>query len=216
LSRLDKKIKVNISASDQDFYWENNNTTELKILDEAEKRLLRALADHLSKIRVEGGDALPTLLRTFVDSPQASGTAQYWSPQHIQVMMAKSVCRAIAKLQPLWMARVPVPRKWTPWLGIFVMDNPFDDSAVINSFTAISRPNAISFAFTSSEPDHEFKDRGARLARKNARTTSLEVRFDPKTQQITPRKWMNGLCFFNNKDHPRALVVPWPKWMREP
>lgn len=203
LSRLDKKIKISVSASDQDRYWKNNDVTETSTLNEAEKRLLLALARHLESIRQEGGDALHTKLREFLKEKEAGRVPQFWSQQHVQVMMAKAVCRAIAERRPLWLSRLHVPtRTWTPWLGIFIPNDPFDVSA------------AISFAFTAAETDHEFKDRDAKLARKNARVTSLEVRFDPNHNQIVPKKWMNGLWFFNNKHHPRSLVIPWPKWMQ--
>lgn len=199
LSRLDKKIEVKISASDRDLYWKPNDATETKTLNEAEKRLHQVLAEHLSNIHHEGGKALRGILRQFWDSKQASGAAQHWSLQHIRVMMAKSVCRAIAELRLLWMARVHVPRRWTPWLGMFVPDNP-DDSA------------AISFAFTSAETDHEYKDRGTKLAKKNGKVASLEVRFAPGTQQIMPKKWMNGLWFFKTAHQKKKkLVIPWPK-----
>ncbi|KAH8648141.1 hypothetical protein BGZ60DRAFT_423203 [Tricladium varicosporioides] len=203
LSRLDKKIKVRVSALDQDLYWKKNDVTETSTLNEAEKRLLLALAGHLESIRREGGDALHTKLREFLKEKEAGRAPQFWSQQHIQVMMAKAVCRAIAECRPLWLSRPHDPtRTWTPWLGIFVPDDPFDFSA------------AISFAFTAAETDHEFKDRGAKLARKNARVTSLEVRFDPNPNQIVPKKWINGFWFFNNKSHPRNFVIPWPKWMQ--
>ncbi|KAL5316276.1 hypothetical protein ACEPPN_015321 [Leptodophora sp. 'Broadleaf-Isolate-01'] len=203
LSRLDKKIKVGVSALDQDLYWENNDVTETSTLNEAEKRLLLALAGHLESIRREGGDALHVKLREFLKEKEARRAPQFWSQQHIQVMMAKAVCRAIAERRPLWLSRPHDPtRTWTPWLGIFVPDDPFDASV------------AISFAFTAAVTDHELKDRGAKLARKNARVTSLEVRFDPNPNQIVPKKWINGLWFFNNKHHPRSFVVPWPKWMQ--
>jgi len=199
LSRLDKKIKVKVSASDEDLYWKNNDVTETSKLNKAEQQLMLALAGHLESIRREGGDALHTKLREFLKEKEVGRAPQFWGQQHIQVMMAKAVCRAIAERRPLWLSRLHVTRRWTPWLGIFIPNDPIDVSA------------ATSFA---AESDHEFKDRGAKLARKNARVTSLEVRFDPNSNQIVPDKWMNGLCFFNQKDHPGSFVIPWPKWMQ--
>ncbi|KAF7555306.1 hypothetical protein G7Z17_g2326 [Cylindrodendrum hubeiense] len=202
LSRLDKRIKVKISASDEDLYWKNNDATETNVLNVGEKRLLRVLEGHLKSIYQEGGRALHTKLDEFLDVKKNERAPQFWSQQHIQVMMAKGVCRAIAEHKPLWLSRLHVPRKWTPWLGIFVPDDSLD----------VAVP--ISFVFTATQTDNEFKDRGAKLARKNSRVTSLQVRFAPGTQQIVPRKWMNGLWFFNNKDHPSSLTIPWPRWMQ--
>ena len=209
LSRLDKKIKVKVSPPDQDLYWKANDVTQINTLNEAEKRLLKALANHLHDLQRthgQGGDALHTKVKEFLnqyEAKKAAGrTPQHWSLQHIQVMMAKAVCRAIAEGRELWLSRLHAPRKWTPWLGIFVPDDPFDVSG------------AVSFAFTAGETNHELKDRGAKLARKNAWVNSLEVSFDPATDQVIPKKWMNGLQFFNNKEHPRNLVIPWPQWMQ--
>ncbi|KAI0529777.1 hypothetical protein GGR58DRAFT_495687 [Xylaria digitata] len=205
LSRLDKKIKVKVSPSDRDLYWEANDDTLTTTLTDAERRLLMALIACLKPMK-EGGSALHTKLREFIDeqaaNKKAGRSAQYWSAQHISVMMAKAICRAIAEGRVLWLSRLHVPRKWTPWLGIFIPDDPFDVSGV------------TSFAFTARETEHEWKDRGAKLARKNAWVTSLEVRFDPNTEQIVPKRWMNGLNFFNNREHPKSLVMPWPKWLR--
>ncbi|KAH7118635.1 hypothetical protein B0J13DRAFT_569469 [Dactylonectria estremocensis] len=201
LSRLDKRIKVKISTTDEEFYWKSNDDTQTNTLSEGEQRLLVALEGHLKSIYQEGGRALHSKLREFLNDKRASQAPQFWSQQHIQVMMAKAVCRAIAERRPLWLSRLHVPKKWTPWLGIFIPDDPLNESA------------AISFAFTAMQTDHEFKDRGAKLARKNTRVTSLQVRFNPGPQQILPRKWMNGLSFFNNKDHPSDLTIPWPRWM---
>ncbi|KAI0905763.1 hypothetical protein F4823DRAFT_609619 [Ustulina deusta] len=205
LSRLDKKIKVKVAPSDRELYWKTNDVTLTTTLNDAEMRLLRALIACLKTMR-EGGDALHTKLREFLDAQaaeKAAGrSAQYWSRSHISVMMAKAICRAIAEGRVLWLSRLHVPRKWTPWLGIFIPDDPFDVSGV------------ISFAFTAWETENELKDRGAKLARRNDWVTSLEVRFNPATEQIVPRRWMNGLNFFNNKEHPRSLVMPWPRWLQ--
>ena len=209
LSRLDKKIKVRILTSDQDLYWKTNDPTQTNTLNEAERRLLKALAKHLydlQRIHGQGGDALHEKVTEFLSDQGAGNTAggipQYWSLRHIQVMMAKAVCRAIAEGRVLWLSRLHVPRKWTPWLGIFIADDPIDLSGI------------ISFAFTARGNDHEFKDRDAKLARKNSWVSSLEVRYNPATDQVVPKKWMNGLDFFNNKEHPRSFVIPWPKWMQ--
>ena len=209
LSRLDKKIKVKVPSPDQDLYWKANDVTQMNTLNEAEGRLLKALAKHLHDLQRtngQGGDALHTkvieLLREHEAEKAAGRTPQYWSLHHIEVMMAKAVCRAIAEGRELWLSRLHVPRKWTPWLGIFIPDDPFDVRGV------------ISFAFTARETNHELKDRGAKLARKNAWVNSLEVRFDPGTEQVIPKKWMNGLHFFNNKEHLRDWVIPWPQWMQ--
>ncbi|KAH7130924.1 hypothetical protein EDB81DRAFT_129499 [Dactylonectria macrodidyma] len=202
LSRLDKRIKVKISTTDEEFYWKTNDDTQTNAISEGEQRLLVALEGHLKSIYQEGGRALHSKVREFLDDKKARTAPQFWSQQHIQVMMAKAVCRAIVERRPLWLSRLHVPRKWTPWLGIFIPDDPLNESG------------HISFAFTAMQTDHEFKDRGAKLARKNTRVTSLEVRFNPGPRQIMPRKWMNGLCFFNNKDHPSDLTIPWPKWMK--
>ena len=209
LSRLDKKIKVRVLTSDQELYWKTDDPTQTNTLNEAERRLLKALAKHLydlQRIHGQGGDALHKKVTEFLNDREAENTAgripQYWSLQHIQVMMAKAVCRAIAEGRVLWLSRLHVPRKWTPWLGIFIADDPIDVSGI------------ISFAFTARGNDHELKDRGAKLARKNTWISSLEVRFNPATDQVMPKKWMNGLDFFNNKEHPRSFVIPWPKWMQ--
>ncbi|MCJ1437629.1 hypothetical protein MMC27_007016 [Xylographa pallens] len=209
LSRLDKKIKVKVSPPDQDLYWKANHVTQMNTLNEAERRLLNALAKHLHDLQRttgQGGDALHTKVIEFLkehEAEKAAGrTPQYWSLHHIQVMMAKAVCQAIAEGRELWLSRLHVPRKWTPWLGIFLPDDTFDV------------PGNVSFAFTARETNHELKDRGAKLARKNAWVTSLEVGFDPATEQVLPKKWMNGLYFFNNKEHLRDWVIPWPRWMQ--
>lgn len=217
LSRLDKKIRIYVPEEDLEFYWRTNNATEMKTLDEAERRLLRILAHDLSRRSVDGGMALPGLLRMFVDRWKDDGVAQYWSQQHIMTMMAKCVCRAMAKRRPLWMARVHEQGKWTPWLGIFVPDDVFDDSFGVDGYGVVDRPNVISFAFTSVESNNEFtyRENTLDLARKNVNVTSLEVRMGPKAKQLMPRKWMNGLCFFNNKSHPGNYIIPWPKWMQE-
>ena len=211
LSRLDKKIKVKVPPSDQDLYWKDNHATLTDTLYEAEKRLLKALANdlhNLQRYHGQGGDALHTMLTDFLNEQEAEKAAgkktQYWSLQHIQVMMAKAVCRAIAEGRELWLSRLHLPRRWTPWLGIFIPDDPSTDDS-----------RAISYAFTARETNHELKDRGAKLARKNAWFNSLEVRFDPATEQMIPKKWMNGFHCFNNKEHLRNLVVPWPQWMQQ-
>ncbi|RYC58960.1 hypothetical protein CHU98_g7257 [Xylaria longipes] len=205
LSRLDKKIKVKVPPLDRELYWKTNDSTVTNSLTNAEMRLLRALIACLRTMR-EGGDALHTKLKEFLDTQaaekSAGRSAQYWSLPHISVMMAKAICRAIAEGRVLWLSRLHVPRKWTPWLGIFIPDDPFDISGV------------VSFAFTARESENELKDRGAKLARRNAWVTSLEVRFDPATEQIVPKRWMNGLNFFNNREHPRSLVMPWPRWLQ--
>ncbi|KAI1746664.1 hypothetical protein F4782DRAFT_523690 [Xylaria castorea] len=204
LSRLDKKIKVKVAPSDQELYWKTNDATLTTTLNDAEMRLLRTLIACLKTMR-EGGDALHTKLKEFLDTQaaeKAAGrSAQYWSLPHISVMMAKAICRAIAEGRVLWLSRLHVPRKWTPWLGIFIPDDPFDVSGV------------ISFAFTARETENELKDRGAKLARRNAWVTSLEVRL-PASERIVPRRWMNGLNFFNNKEHLRGLLMPWPRWLQ--
>jgi len=213
LSRLDKKIVFKPSSSDLTLYWKeiSEHPTATNALSTAEERLLLTLADQLRGMRVEGGDALHTKLAEFVKNKQAERktgwSAQYWSMQHIQVMMAKCVCRAMAEDRPLWLSRLHVPKAkaWTPWLGVFALP-PGDD---------FSRAGVVSFAFTAAETDHEFKDRGAKLARKNTRVTSLEVRFDPRTGSVVPRRWLNGLCFYNNKDQPGEFTIPWPRWMQQ-
>ncbi|KAI0448670.1 hypothetical protein F5B21DRAFT_97416 [Xylaria acuta] len=203
LSRLDKKIKVKVAPLDRELYWKTNDATLTTTLNDAEMRLLRALIACLRTMR-EGGDALHTKLKEFLDmqaaGKAAGGSVQYWSLPHISVMMAKAICRAIAEGRVLWLSRLHVPRRWTPWLGIFIPDDPFDVSGV------------ISFAFTARETENELKDRGAKLARRNAWVSSLEVRFGG--EQILPKRWMNGLNFFNNKEHPRSLLIPWPKWLQ--
>jgi hypothetical protein len=201
LSRLDKRIKVKLSPSEQNLYLSNNDVKDIKTLNEAERRLLQALARHLESIRVQGGDAFPKLLRKFSAEEGTDHATQYWSSQHIKIMMAKCVCRAIAELRPLWLARVHIQGSWTPYLGVFVPDDPFMDSAT-------------AFAFTSLGSDNEYKNSGVKLARKNNRLASLEVGFAPDTLQIVPKRWMNGLWFFNNKDHPKDFVIPWPSWMQ--
>lgn len=204
LSRLDKKIKVKVQESDRDLYFKTNDVTLTNTLNDAEMRLLRALIANLKTMK-EGGDALHTKLREFLDAQaaekKAGRSAQYWSLQHISVMMAKAICRAIAEGRVLWLSRVHVPRRWTPWLGIFIPDDPFDISGV------------VSFAFTARETENEMKDRGAKLARRNAWVTSLEVRINAAAEQIVPKRWINGINFFNNREHPRNLLMPWPKWM---
>jgi hypothetical protein len=205
LSRLDKKIKVKVPPSDLDLYWKTINVIQMNTLNDAERLLLRALIAYLKTIK-EGGDALHTKLKEFLkeqDAQMAAGrSAQFWSLPHISVMMAKAICRAIAEGRVLWLSRLHVPGKWTPWLGIFIPDDPLDVSRV------------VSFAFTARETKPEFKDRGAKLARKNAWVTSLEVRIGPTSDQITPKRWMNGINFFNNKEHIRNLLMPWPKWLQ--
>ena len=209
LSRLDKKIKVKVPPSDQDLYWKTDQVTLMGTLNEAESHLLRLLAKYLhnlQRIYGQGGDALHTKLTEFLNEQEAEKstgkTPQHWSLHHVQVMMAKAVCRAIAEGRELWLSRLHIPRKWTPWLGIFVPDDSFNI------------PGVVSFAFTARETDHELRDRGATLARKNAWITSLEVRFDHAAEHIRPKKWMNGLHFFNNQEHMRSLTIPWPQWMQ--
>lgn len=202
LSRLDKKIRVSVSTEDRDSYWKDDDVAEMTTINGAEKRLLLALVNHLKRIYHPGGKALYTKLADYLDEKKTGRIPQYWSHQHIQVMMVKAVCRAIAEEKPLWLSRLHERRPWAPWLGIFIVDDPSDLS------------EAVSFAFTALETDHEFKDRGAKLARKNVKITSLEVRFSPSTRQIIPKRWMNGVWFFNNKDQPTELTIPWPKWMQ--
>lgn len=196
LSRLDKTIDVKVLASEQDLYWRSNKPEEIAMLNDAEIGLIRALARKLEKDRCT---ALAGLLRVFSDAKSTGVAPQFWCSDHIKVMMAKYVCRAIAERRSLRLARVHIQGKWTPYVGVFVPEAPFDDSAA-------------TFAFTSLEPDNEYKNRGTTLARKNARCASLEVSFAPDAQ-IVPMRWMNGLCFFNNQSHPRNLMIPWPHWM---
>ncbi|KXX74207.1 Heterokaryon incompatibility protein 6, OR allele [Madurella mycetomatis] len=66
LSRLDKKIKVKVSISDQEAYWKTKGEPVGVGLSQAEERLLLVLAAYLKSIRVEGGDALHTMLTAFV------------------------------------------------------------------------------------------------------------------------------------------------------
>ena len=210
LSRLDKKFKVKVPPSDQDFYWKANDVMQWDTLNEVEMRLLKILAKHLHDLQRlfgQGGDAFHTKLTEFLDEQEAEKAIgwkpQHWSLRHIQVMMAKAVCRAIAEGRELWLSCLHIPRRWTPWLGIFIPDDSFDNSRV------------VSFAFTARETDNELTDGGAKLLRKNAWINSLEVRFEPATEQIIPKRWMNGLHFYNNKEHQRNLVVPWPQWMQQ-
>ncbi|KAI0395625.1 hypothetical protein F5Y17DRAFT_456864 [Xylariaceae sp. FL0594] len=212
LSRLDKKIKVKISERDREDYWRTNEAALTTNVTEAETRLLGALIATLKPMR-EGGAALHTKLKEFLDEQaaerKAGRSAQYWSLPHISVMMAKAVCRAMAEGRVLWLSRLHVllppgrgrPR-WTPWLGVFIPDDPVDVSDV------------VSYAFTARETDNELKDRGAKLARRNAWVTSLEVRFSAANGQIVPKRWLNGINFYNNKEHRTDVVMPWPRWMR--
>lgn len=200
LSRLDKRIKVHIPAAMRQHYLDTVNPNNMKMIEDAEKSLMHTLARHLQGIRSQGGDALHKLLREFADSRSADGESQYWQMQHMQVVMAKAVCRSLAEGKPLWMARLHSPGTWTPWLGVFVPD---DDANFVPG---------VSFVFTAAETDHEFTDRGAKLARKNTRIASLEVSYMPAGKQIVPKRWLNGLWFFNNTYHQRDLVIPWPKW----
>ena len=210
LSRLDQRIKVKVPPSDQDLYWQVNDVTQTNTLNAAERCLLKILAKHLHDLqrKGQGGDALHTMVIEFLDEEEADKAAgrrfQYWSLRHVQLLMAKAVCRAMVEGRALWLSRLHLPRRWTPWLGIFIPDDSFGDSGVVNSF-----------AFTARGTDHEFKDRGAKLARKNAWYNSLEVRFDPATDQIRPKKWLNGFHFFNSKEHARDFVIPWPQWMQQ-
>lgn len=201
LSRLDKRIRVNVPAPLRQHYLDTLDPNNMKTLSDAEKSLLLTFARHLEGMRSQGGDALHGLLKDYTESRGANGEAQYWQMQHMQLMMAKSVCRSLAEGKPLWMARVHSPGTWTPWLGVFV---PHDDADFVPG---------VSFIFTASETDHEFKDRGAKLARKNTRVVSLEVSYVSAGRQIIPKRWLNGLSFFNNTYHQRDLVIPWPKWM---
>lgn len=142
------------------------------------------------------------LLRTFIKEKSGSFTPQYWSMQHLKLMMAKSVCRALAEDRPLLLTRLFKPNAaWTPFLGVFAPEDP-------DSF------NNSTFAFTCITTDHEFKDRGAKLARKNTRLVSLEVVVSPNKLYMTPKRWINGLWFFNNGDHQREITIPWPEWMK--
>lgn len=201
LSRLDKRVKLPVSPALRALYHQTYEPNNTKSLNDAERSLLHALAKHLEGLRSQGGDALHGLLRDYIDRRGANGEAQYWQVQHMQLLMAKAVCRALAEGRPLWMARVHSPGTWTPWLGLFV---PHDE---------LEFPGRVGFAFTAAETDHEFKDRGAKLARKNTRVSSLEVDLLPGGGHIVPKKWLNGLWFFNNTYHQRDLVIPWPKWM---
>ena len=182
LSRLDKKIKVKVLPPDQDLYWKANDVMQWETLNEAEMLLLKIWAKHLHDLQRlfgQGGDAFHTKLTEFLDEQEAgratSWKPQHWSLRHIQVMMAKAVCRAIAEGRELWLSRLHTPRRWTPWLGIFIPDDSFDNSRV------------VSFAFTARETDNELTDGGAKLLRKNAWINSLEVRFEPATEQIIPK-----------------------------
>lgn len=209
---MDRKVRVAVEGGDREAYWESVGVAGGGLattgLTAAEERLLLVLAGYLKSARVDGGDALHTLLRTFVEKrtyEQEEGRPpQYWSYKHIEVLMAKGVCRAMAEGRPLWLSRLHGVKGFTPWLGVFLVDDEME----------LVRPGVISFAFTTWQTDHEFTDRGAKLSRKNTRVTSLEVRYDPRTQRIWPRKWLNGLSFYNNKSHPRELVIPWPSWMQ--
>lgn len=200
LSRLDKKLKVKISATDESAYRSTHEPAVTISLTDAERRILLVLAGALELMYVDGGRALPVLLR---EVAKETKQAQYWTQQHVQVMMAKGVVRAIVEGRPLWLSRLHVPKKWTPWLGVFVPEDEEEDMS-----------GRVSFMFTAAQTDNELKDRGAKLARRNSRVTSLEVRWNPAKGEIVPRRWMNGLSFFNNKEQPSSLVIPWPKWMQ--
>lgn len=201
LARLDKRVTTPIPEPLRQHYLDTVDANNMRSLHDAEKSLLQTLARHLETLRRQGGDALHGLLRDYAESRSANGEAQYWQMLHMQLMMAKAVCRRLAEGKPLWMARVHSPGTWTPWLGVFVPD---DDAAFAPG---------VSFVFTATETDHEFKDRGAKLARKNTRVASLEVSFASAGRQIVPKRWLNGLWFFNAY-HQRDLVIPWPRWMQ--
>ncbi|KAI0436131.1 hypothetical protein F4803DRAFT_543306 [Xylaria telfairii] len=149
LSRLDKKIKVKIPISDREFYWKTNNVTPTAALNNAKMRLIRALIACLRTMR-EGGGALHTKVKEFLDAQAADKamgrSAQDWSMPHISVMMAKAIYREIAEGGVLWLSRLHVPRKWTPWLSIFILDDLSE---------------AVSFAFIPRQSESELKDRGA-------------------------------------------------------
>jgi hypothetical protein len=210
LSRLDKRIKVDISHALRQHYLDTFDPENIKTLNNAEKSLIYTLARYLESVRRQGGDALHGLLREFVDGRSANGEAQFWQIEHMRLMMAKAVCRALAEGKPLWMARLHNPGYWTPWLGVFV---PHDERTFVPG---------LSFAFTATESDNEFiqrdsgksiRDGEMKMRRKNMRLSSFEVSFTSAGRRIVPKRWLNGLWFFNNTYHQRDLVVPWPSWM---
>jgi hypothetical protein len=196
LSRVEKSIKVKLSASEQDLYWESQNPKEITLLTRAEVGILLALARYLMN---ERHTRLAGHVKKFSEMNNSGTVSQFWCSEHMNIIMAKYICKAIAEHRPLWLACAHVPEKWTPCLGIFVPETPQDDLTDI-------------FAFTSLESDNERRARGAKLARKNARFASLEVGFEPAVQ-IVPKRWMNGLSFFNSKDHVNNWMIPWPIWL---
>jgi hypothetical protein len=108
------------------------------------------------------------------------------------------------------MSRLHNPGHWTPWLGVFV---PHDERTFVPG---------LSFVFTATESDNEFiqrdsgksiRDGEMKMRRKNMRLSSFEVSFTSAGRRIVPKRWLNGLWFFNNTYHQRDLVVPWPSWM---
>ena len=201
LSRADRKFFVRVSDAAKEEYWQTYDPKDTAQLNNVEISLLTALAKYLLSHNIT---ALSHLITMFLDDQLSgqTGYQQYWSAKHYKIMMAKSVCRAMAQGRPLIMARPFQHDKWHPYAGVFVPHDPDNDVVA-------------TYGFTSVEPDHEFKD-GDILARKNWRWTSLEVAHNPdptSRTKITPIRWMNGLCFFNEM-YRRDWFVPWPEWMR--
>lgn len=195
VSEVQTWVQVEVSDDEVNQYWERDNPESFDRLNAGERRLLHTLARQLK----DGHKGLANLIEQFLSTVGTGKGLRHWSREHIQLIMSKAVCRAMARRQRLWLAR---PLHMHACFGIIVRDGL--DEELVPTFT-----------FTSLG-ETEYMDRGSKLARRSTKVASLEVErpLDEK-DQIVPKKWINGLFFYPHQNIQMHWTIPWPGWMQE-
>lgn len=164
---------------------------------------LIALWRLLGWLRYQGYSHLVDRLSRFLEDIAPEGYSDDWTYRHIMSIMATNVARAIQENRKLQLGCIDRNTDFptSPYCAIFVRD-------AINSDDWCS-------AFTSWTCAEEVVERDL-LATSCAKYASLETTCSESNHRwptIKPRQWINGLCFFNNKDAMR-VQIPWPEWFR--
>ena len=214
--RLTVKLRVGITSGTKREYWKNNDEMDIYRLNDAEMAILWALIRHLE---ADNHLALARFLTEFAEARSSIDRSRGWGLSHIQLMMAKYICRKIAEGRDLWLARVDSD-EWKPYVAIFVPETALDDKSPIYAFVSSgydreSKYNGTSFGSASgaSSSFDSTTSEGTTTGRPNATISLLRVLFEPYGSQIVPQEWMNGLWISKRSDA-MSLTIPWPTWMQ--
>ena len=136
-------------------------------------------------------------LCNFLKNIAQEGFDDDWTYRHVMSIMATNVARAIQENKQLRLGCIDRSSR-SPYSAIFVEDaTDFDDECYI---------------FTSWTCVEEIV-KGDLLATSCAKYASLETALSKPNNclpTITPKRWINGLCFFSNSDA-QKVVIPWPR-----